>query len=258
MAKKEERTGSYRFAIDHWDKENYALLLDELHRLAEPDFQKFHSGLVPGEEKILGVRTPELRRISREISAGNRREFLELGCGDIYEEKVLYGMVTAGGKEALRQRMADISRFVPKIDSWAVCDIFCSSLKCIKGDKAAYWGFITGFLLSENEFELRFPLVVLLGYYVDEEYLERVLDIYDTVRHEGYYVRMAVAWGISVCFAKFPEQTLRYLKGCSLDSFTLNKTIQKCIESYRISPDMKKELRTMRSERKRNSPETHR
>ena len=97
-----------------------------------------------------------------------------------------------------------------------------------------------------KEFEIRFGVVMLLDYYIEEEYLEKDFKIFDKIKHEGYYVKMAVAWAISICLIKFYDETIEYLKGANLDNWTYNKAIQKAIESYRISDERKDDLRKMK------------
>ena len=99
---------------------------------------------------------------------------------------------------------------------------------------------------AEGEYEIRFGVVMAMQHFIDEEHLDELFSLYDGIRHEGYYVRMAVAWALSVCFVKFPERTLAYLKQNSLDKFTYNKALQKITESYRVDAATKKVIRGMK------------
>ncbi|MBQ2753776.1 MAG: DNA alkylation repair protein, partial [Firmicutes bacterium] len=101
-------------------------------------------------------------------------------------------------------------------------------------------------LESEREYDLRFALVMLLDHYIADEYIDYVLDIYEKVKSEYYYVKMAVAWGLSVCFVKYPEKTIKLLEQGSLDAFTHNKTIQKICESLRVSKESKNNLKKLK------------
>ncbi|MFW5647387.1 MAG: DNA alkylation repair protein, partial [Acetivibrio ethanolgignens] len=103
------------------------------------------------------------------------------------------------------------------------------------------------YLESDREYFIRFGVVMLLDYYVDGEYLEKLYAVFDSIHHEGYYVKMAVAWALSVCYVKFPKETRRYLENNkALDDFTYNKAIQKTCESYRVEPEEKERLKTMK------------
>jgi len=108
------------------------------------------------------------------------------------------------------------------------------------------WDFLQPYLSSDKEYEIRFGVVMLLLYFVEDEYIERVLQWMDRIRHEGYYVKMAVAWAISVCYVKYPEPTMAFLKNNTLDDFTYNKALQKIIESLRVDSETKHVLRSMK------------
>ena len=140
----------------------------------------------------------------------------------------------------------DVEKFVPKIDNWAVCYVFCGGLKITKKYLEEMWNFLQKYLKSEKEFEIRFGVVMLLDYYITEEYLEKDFKIFDDIKSEKYYVQMAVAWAISICLIKFYDRTIEYLKNANLDKFTYNKALQKAIESYRITDMQKQELRKMK------------
>ena len=109
------------------------------------------------------------------------------------------------------------------------------------------WIFIKKYLKSNKEFELRFALVVLLDYYITDEYIDRVLQILNTIKNNKYYVKMALAWAIQVCFVKQEEKTMQFLKNNNnLDDFTFNKALQKIIESYRVDEKTKEIMKKMK------------
>lgn len=136
--------------------------------------------------------------------------------------------------------------FVPRINNWAVCDIFCGELKkAIRKGREPMWQFIQPYLISREEFEIRFGIVMLF-HYIDEEHIDSLLTYADTFQHEAYYARMAMAWMISICFVKFPQKTMKYMKQSKLDNWTYNKALQKAIESFRIDKKTKDILRSMK------------
>ena len=155
-------------------------------------------------------------------------------------------MIIGLKKEDISIIKKDIENFVPKIDNWAVCDTFCSGLKIIKKYPEDFWKFLEKYLKSNKEFEIRFAIVIILNYYINEKYLSNVLEILNNIRHEGYYVKMAVAWAVSICYIKYPKITMEFLKDCNLDNFTYNKSIQKIIESYRVKNEDKEILKKMK------------
>lgn len=106
------------------------------------------------------------------------------------------------------------------------------------------------YLLSDQEYEIRFAVVMMLNFFIEEAYISRILQLLDKVSHEGYYVKMAVSWALSICYVKLPEPTMSYLRNNSLDDFTYNKALQKITESYRVDPETKKWIRGMKRSKK--------
>ena len=159
---------------------------------------------------------------------------------------MLQGMVIGLAKLSLEETQDALIKFIPKVNNWAICDTCVAGLKIISKYKKEFWDFVQKYLESQEEFELRFAIVILLDFYIDEEYVNQVLEILDRIQHDGYYVKMAVAWASSICYIKFPQKTEKYLKNSHLDNFTYNKAIQKIIESYRVSDEQKEILRKMK------------
>lgn len=140
-----------------------------------------------------------------------------------------------------------IGSFIPKIDNWSVCDSFCAGLKIAKEYKEEVWEFLMPYLKSDKEYFIRFGIVMLLNYYLDEEHIDAVIGLMDGIDHEAYYVKMAAAWCLSMCYVNFPDKTLEYLKSeNNLDDFTYNKTIQKAMESLKVEKTEKEKLRAMK------------
>ena len=107
--------------------------------------------------------------------------------------------------------LEQIAAFLPKINNWSVCDSFCITLKAAGENPAEFWDFLQPCILSGEEFTVRFAIVMLLDYYITPEYIDRLFPIFDGISHEGYYVKMAVAWAVSMCYVKFPDKTESYL-----------------------------------------------
>lgn len=223
----------------------YKEILEEIKGLADEKYREFHKKLIPGvETEFLGVRVPALRSVAKRICKEDFRIFLA-ECEDtgIYEMIMLYGMVLAGAPCEFEEKLSYLKKFIPKIDNWAVCDTVCASLKDVKRNKDRMYEFLKPLLRSDKEYELRFAIVILMQYYITEEEIDMVLDWYGNIHHEGYYVKMAVAWGISVCFVKFRDKTLKFLEQGVPDPFTYQKAIQKIRESYRVSREDKEMLK---------------
>lgn len=220
----------------------------ELEQLADEKYREFQKGLCPGTENILGVRVPVLRDYAKKLSKEYEiRELLNHIDNEYYEEIMLQGMLIGLEKDKeIQNILTDIERFVPKIDNWGVCDVFCAGLKITKKHVKEMWEFLQKYVTSDKEFEIRFGVVMILDYYITEEYLEKNFAIFDHIKSDKYYVQMAVAWAISICLIKFYDKTIEYLKHAKIDKFTYNKALQKAIESYRISDEQKAELRKMK------------
>lgn len=220
----------------------------KLLELSDEKYKEFHGGLCPGTENIIGVRVPVLRNYAKELF--KEKEWMQIIKeidNEYYEEIMLQGMLIGQAKnEDINIILEYVENYVPKIDNWAICDVFCAGLKITKKYKREMWKFIQKYLESDKEFEIRFAVVMILDYYIENEYLEEIFKIFDSIKHEGYYVKMAVAWAISVCLIKFFDDTVSYLEDSKIDNWTYNKAIQKAIESYRISNDKKVELRKMK------------
>lgn len=219
-----------------------------LFELSDKKYQDFHSSLCPGTENIIGVRVPILRNYAKELfkESGWKQTIKEID-NEYYEEIMLQGMLIGQAKsEDINIILKYVEEYVPKIDNWAICDVFCAGLKITKKHREEMWNFIQKYINSNKEFEVRFAIVMILDYYIERDYIEENFKIFDEVKCEEYYVKMAVAWAISICLIKFYDETVKYLKVAKLDDWTYNKSIQKAIESYRITEDRKEYLRSMR------------
>ena len=226
-------------------------IIKRLIELSDEKYKKFHEKLCFTKNKILGVRIPVLRNYAKELLKFNNAKYILENIGNrYYEEIMLQGMIIGLSKEKdLNIVQEQIEKYISKIDNWAICDTFCAGLKITKKYKNEMWDFINKYLSSENEFEIRFAVVMILDYYIEEKYLKDIFNIFDNLylknRSNQYYVQMAVAWAISICLVKFYDETLKYLEKSKIDKFTFNKSIQKAIESYRINKEQKDELKEL-------------
>lgn len=223
----------------------------KLQSLSEEEYKAFNQNLLPGVEHILGVRVPVLRKIAKEIAKNDCRTYLdeaktEIQKSSIHEEVVVQGLVLGYAKMDREERAAYLNEFVPKISNWAICDNCTMNMKFMQKDPDYWYHYIMGYKDSTEEFELRFLLVALLAHFIDEEHIDSILDICNEIRHDGYYVKMAAAWLVSICYIKFPEQTGAFLKTDTMDDFTHNKSIQKIRESYRVSREEKDNLNQLK------------
>ncbi len=211
-----------------------------LKSYADEQYKNFHASLCPGADNIIGVRMPDLRKIAKQIAAGaDVREYLDSIKGNSYEERVIEGLVIGYAKLSPEERRYYLKKFIPRIDSWAVCDTCCGNLKFVKNDLTDMHTFILPYLKSNREFEVRFAVVLLMDYYLTDAYYDETLKLISEITHSGYYVKMAAAWAVSVAFIKNPEKGKTFLASNVLDEFTQNKAISKIRDSYRVLPEDK-------------------
>lgn len=218
----------------------------QLETMREEDYQQFTAKLLPGAANILGVRLPALRKIAKQLAAGDWQDYLNNACADSYEELMLQGMVLGYARGDLQQKEPFLRAFLPKIDNWSVCDSACSTIKLAKKQPEAFWNFLQEYLQSPREYEVRFVLVQMLDYYINPVFLPRVLEAIDSVDRQEYYIQMAQAWAVSICYREFPKQTLPYLKENHLNDFTHNKALQKITESRKVPATEKAFIRTLK------------
>lgn len=225
----------------------YEEIRNRLYEMADKKFQEFSSGLIPGCTNMIGVRIPKLRLLAKEIVKSDWRRYLEEAGEDTFEEIMLQGIVIGYSKCEIEEKIGMAEKFIPKIQDWSVNDVFCSSFKCAEKNRGQVFDFLMHYVTSKQEFEQRVVAVMLMDYFLTEEYIDRVFQVLNELKHEGYYTKMGIAWAVATAYAKFPQKTYIYLTELNtLDDFTYNKAIQKMIESYRVSPEDKEMLRRLK------------
>ena len=219
---------------------------EKLFELSDEKYKKFHTGLCPNTDNIIGVRVPILRNLAKEIAKGDYKTYLKNAKSEYYEEIMLQGMVIGLAKMDFKQTCKELVCFIPKIDNWAICDTIAAGLKITNKNKKEMLEFLKKYLKSKEEFKLRFALVMLLDFYITEDYIDYVLDVLNNIKHDGYYVKMAVAWALQVAFVKFEDKTMKLLENNNIDDWTYNTALQKIIESYRVDEKTKSKIRKMK------------
>lgn len=223
-------------------------LQQHLFGMRDAAYAAFIAKLTPGfpPSHFIGVRVPLLRTIARSFAkeeAASQR-FLSHLPHSYYEEDMLHGMLISLVKDY--DRCLDMTdRFLPYVDNWAVCDTL--SPKVFAKHKAQLLENILRWSSSSHTYTCRFGLRMLMTHFLDDSFSADFLEIPAAIRSEEYYVKMMVAWFFATALAKQWEATLPYLENRQLDPWTHRKTIQKAIESYRIPPERKDYLRTLRN-----------
>ena len=226
---------------------------EELYKYLDTEYGKFNKKLCPDTKKeILGIRIPILRKIAKEFVKNQEHvkyleEVLHANNDKYFEEVILQGLIIGYAKFELQEKLVYIKLFVSKIDSWLISDTFIPTLKIKDKDLKEVWDFILPYTKSNEEFEVRFAVIMMLDYFINDEYVDRVIKVIDDIKNDKYYAKMAIAWTIAEIGIKFPNKAFEYLKGKNkLDKFTYNKSLQKMIESYRVKAEVKDMLRKMK------------
>lgn len=217
-------------------------VLNELFKYADVEYKTFYKKLIPNvsEEKIIGVRIPQLRKIAKCLDND------DFGW-DYYEEIMLHGFYIGYKKLDLAQRLKMLEEFIPKIDNWAVCDCVCSTLKFVKKNQAEFLDFLQKYMYSDKEYDVRFAVITLMDYYLDDEYIDYTLNYLKNIRSEYYYVNMGAAWAFCTAFSKYKDKVLPLLENRQLSSEIHNMTISKIRDSYRVDKETKEYLKTLRA-----------
>lgn len=238
-----------------WNESDYRELISYLQEQADGKYKEFNERILHTDKPTLGIRTPDIRKMAKEILKGDPQGFLEgYGIGtkgshsvtpEYHEEKVLIGIVITGLSVPYVEFLKALEDFLPYIDNWAVCDVVCSSItKAIKKNREEYFQHIPEYLESSNPWIIRFGIVSMISQYMDEEYISQCLERIDAIAHTFYYVKIAQAWLVATAMAKQPETTKEYFLSSHLDTWTFNKAIQKSRESFRVSSEDKALLMT--------------
>lgn len=211
-------------------------------------FKDFTSTLIPNSRPILGVRIPILRQISKEIAKGDWQTFLKEAPEDTYEEVNIKGFVIGYAETDFETLLPYIAEHMEKINDWSLCDGFCSNLKIVAKNRERFFEFLLPYAKMDEEFKQRIVAVMLMDYYLTDEYMDMTLEVLDSLKNEKYYCKMAIAWAIATAWVKQRDKTYVYMQdgNNTLDDWTYNKAIQKMLESYRVSEEDKTMLRGMK------------
>ena len=219
---------------------------EELFRLKDVKYRDFQSKLIPAVDPqyFIGVRTPELRKLAKQVG---RRNDIDDFLNDLphtwFDENQIHAFIISERKD-YASCMEEVDRFLPYVDNWATCDQMSPKVfrKHRKDLPEAIWRWIE----SGKTYTIRFGVGMLMEHFLDEDfdpgYLERAAEI----RSDEYYINMMIAWYFATALAKQYEAALPFIENRTLDVWTHNKTIQKAVESYRISPEQKAYLRELK------------
>ena len=223
----------------------------KLFSLKDTAYRDFQVKLIPGmdAQKEIGVRTPELRKLAKELAKREDiREFLNDLPHQYFDENQLHAFILSGEKD-FEKCMEDLERFLPYVDNWATCDQ--TSPKVFRKHRKELLDAIRRWIESDHPYTVRFAIKMLMEHFLDEDFDPAYPEMVAEVRSEEYYIRMMIAWYFATALAKQYNAALPYLEERKLDVWTHNKTIQKAVESYRITEEQKIYLKSLKRKNER-------
>ena len=217
-----------------------------LFQVQDKGYRDFQSKLIPTipAETIIGIRTPAIRKLAKEYAKDpESAAFLMQLPHTYYDENILHALLVAEIKD-YDTCVKEVERFLPHVDNWAVCDIF--SPKVFKKNRDRLIKKIKEWTASDHPYTCRFGMEMLMTHFLDEDFRVVYLEIPAAVHSEEYYVNMMIAWFYATALAKQWDAAVSYIEEKRLNPWTHNKTIQKARESYRITPEQKEYLKTLK------------
>ncbi len=201
----------------------------------------FHAKLVPNVDKnrIIGVRIPVLRKIGKNLDSNDFGWYY-------YEELMLHGFYIGYSKLNFNEKLILLDEFVPRINSWGICDCVCSTLKFVLNKQQDFLIYLSKFMNSENEYELRFVVVMLMDYFIDDNYVDFCVDYFSNISSDYYYVNMAVAWALSVVFVKYPQKVIKILESKCFQNLCKIELYQKFATVIVFQKKIKKKLKCIK------------
>ena len=218
----------------------------ELNRLQDLRYRDLQIRIIPTvrPETIIGVRTPELRRMAKQFSGTEETNtFLNDLPHSYFEENQLHAFILSGMKD-YRECLRELNRFLPYVDNWATCDQM--SPKVFRKHRTELLQPIKKWIASGETYIIRFGIGMLMEHYLDEDFDIAYPETVAKIRSEEYYVNMMTAWYFATALAKQYDAVLPFIENRRLDTWTHNKAIRKAIESYRITPEQKEYLKTLK------------
>ena len=226
---------------------NMEVIIKMLFANQDLEYRDFNSKLIPNisKDKIIGVRTPILRRMAKEIKDNDYiEEFLNELPHKYQEENILHGIIVSIKYKDIDTLLDKLDKFLVYVDNWAITDIISPKLFKKYPDKV--YKYIKRWINSDHEYVIRFGVVSLLQFYLDDNFKLEVLELVKNIKSDYFYEKMAIAWFYSFALIKQYEYTIVYFEDKKLDKWIHNKSLQKAIESYRINDNVKDYLRSLK------------
>ena len=218
----------------------------ELFKLQDKKYRDMQITIIPTvkAETIIGVRTPELKKIAKKLyKSNNYKEFINGLPHKFFDENQLHAFILGEIKD-YDECLDSVNKFLPYIDNWATCDQ--STPKAFVKNSDRLIGEIKKWLKSKETYTIRFGIGMLMRSYLDDNFKEEYLELVSKIKSDEYYVNMMIAWYFATALAKQYDSTIKYIENNKLDTWVHNKTIQKAVESYRVTNEHKDYLRSLK------------
>ena len=232
----------------NWNKNDYEDFINYLYTIGDNKYSEFHKKIIVNEN-VIGIKTSELKKIAKEISKENYQDFFKNNNSILYEPIMIEGLVIGYLKLPFEESKIYIENYFKKVNNWAHIDLFVSNLKILKKTPKEGFCYAKKLIHSKNGLIKRCGVVILLDYYLSDNYIDKVLEIVSKIKTDDYYVQMSIAWLFSISYIKYKEKTLVYLVNIK-DEFIYNKTLTKIIESRRIADEEKKFIKSLKQDKK--------
>jgi hypothetical protein len=219
---------------------------EELLKLQDNEYRKLQISTIPNvdPESIIGVRTPELRKFAKELfKSSNYEDFINDLPHKYFYENQLHAFIISEIKD-YDKCLYEFNKFLPYVDNWATCDQ--STPKAFGKNKDKLINEIKKWIKSKETYTIRFGVSMLMRNFLDDDFKEEYLEMVSKIRSNEYYVNMMIAWFFATALAKKYDSTIKYIENKKLDTWVHNKTIQKAIESYRVTEEHKKYLKGLK------------
>ncbi len=228
-----------------WTLDLYNEFINNLFNLSDKKYLNFSKKLVINSKEMIGVNIPNLRKIAKKIANTDFESFLSYYQGKYFEETLVYGL-TLGYLKDKNKLKKYLTLYSEEITDWSLCDTPATNMKLISKNQKEFLPYIKKLLSSKKEFPIRFGLILLLSQYLNDDYINFILDTCINLKSDSYYVNMAISWLLCECYIKYQNKTDQFISSEYLDKFVLNKTISKISDSYRVSLINKENLKKRR------------
>lgn len=221
-------------------------IVDKLFTKCDLKYKDFESSLIPNIDKknVIGVRIPDIRKISKELSREDKDLFLSELPHKYLEENILHSILINEISD-FDKCIYELDRFLDYVDNWSVCDTLSCKILCSNYDR--FFEYLELCLKSGSIYKIRFVFVMMMKYFINDEYIDKCNLIAIKYKSEEYYINMAIAWYFSHALINYFDKTIYIFKDKLLSNkFVHNKSISKCVDSYRISSEKKNYLKGLR------------